>query len=219
MRICIITGGPNIDPIAADLALECDKVLCADSGADFAFDNHVMPEIIYGDLDSISEEGKMRIDDLNIPVEVFPCEKDMTDTELVLSTIDKSDEILLVCSLSGRIDHVMANLQIALRMHSEGYKIALTDGITDVYPMCGEDELSIDSLLYPENVVVSLVPSGMDQIVEGVTTSGLYYPLDNASINGGSSFSISNKLQDGATAFSVKIRKGNMLVVTTDDRM
>lgn len=216
MRICVITGGPNICELAADIALSCDKVLCADSGADFAFEHHLMPECIYGDLDSISEEGKLRINSLGIPVEIFPAEKDMTDTELVLSRISVDDEIILVCSLEGRIDHVMANLQIVMKMREVGYQITATDGLTDVIPMCSGDNVTIDELVNTEDAVISLIPDGTNAVVKNVVTSGLYYPINNVDIVGGSSFTVSNKLANGSTGFSVSIGEGNLFLVVTN---
>lgn len=219
MRIAIITGGPNIDDVAADIALSCDKVLCADSGADYAFNHHIMPECVYGDLDSISDEGKMRIDTLGIPVELFPVEKDMTDTELVLSKISVEDEIILICSLAGRIDHVMANLQILMKMHTNGYKITATDGVTDVIPMCDDEQIRVGELFDTESIVVSLVPASVDEVISDVTTEGLYYGLNNTQISGGSSYTISNKLIDGADEFTVAIGKGKLYVVVTNSSL
>ncbi|MCQ2483095.1 MAG: thiamine diphosphokinase [Clostridia bacterium] len=214
MRTLVIAGGPNINPCVASIAASCDKVLCADSGADFAVINGIHIDRVIGDMDSISRDATDFLDMKNVPIEVYPPEKDMTDTELVLRSIEKESEVVLACSLTGRIDHVMANLNLILKLHEEGYDITATDGITDVIPMCGKETISLKGVDNPKTAVISLVLNRGD--VNGVTTEGLYYKLDRADLKFGSSFSISNKLMPDTDSFSVTVEKGSMLVVITD---
>ena len=56
MRIAVITGGPIPDDASVIVSC-CDKVICADSGVDFCLKHGIVPDTVYGDLDSISEEG------------------------------------------------------------------------------------------------------------------------------------------------------------------
>ncbi len=214
MRTLVIAGGPNINSCIASIAASCDKVLCADSGADFAVINGINIDCVIGDMDSISRETSDYLDIKNIPIEVYPPEKDMTDTELVLRSVDKNGEIILACSLTGRIDHVMANMNLILKLHEEGYDITATDGITDVIPMCGKETVSLKGIDNPESAVVSLILNKGD--VKGVTTEGLYYQLDKADLSFGSSFTVSNKLMPNNDSFSVTVEEGSLLVVITD---
>lgn len=217
MRTLIITGGPNKNPSIKAIADTCDQIICADSGADFAFSNNIRIDKIVGDLDSASFEAKELIRKNNIPVDVFPPEKDMTDTELALRMIeDKSTEIVLACSLAGRIDHVMANMNLILLLHKEGYDITATDGMTDVIPMVGKESITLRGIESPEYCAISIVLNHGD--VKGVTTEGLYYELNNADLKYGSSLTISNKLKEGADSFSIHIEEGDALIVIADSR-
>ena len=76
--------------------------------------------------------------------------------------------------------------------------------------MAGSDELSIEGVQEPESLVVSLIPF---TDVTGVTTEGLYYKLNDANLTSGSSFSVSNKIEDGRDFFSIKIKDGKLGVM------
>ncbi len=212
-RTVVITGGPIFDE-AASLILPEDKVVCADSGVDFAIANSIRPDEVYGDLDSISAEGRNFIEVSNIPLKTFPVEKDMTDTELAIRSCDPSSEILLICSLQGRPDHVLTNILLVSRLRREGRSIICSDGHTDIIPLFGKDEIHIDDVLDPSDKAISLIP--VSDEVTGVSTEGLYYPLNDATIIRGSSYTNSNELAKGISSFSVSVNSGELLVVVTD---
>ncbi|MCR5805016.1 MAG: thiamine diphosphokinase [Clostridia bacterium] len=212
-RTVVITGGPIFDE-AASLILPGDRVVCADSGVDYAIANSIRPDEVYGDLDSISAEGKNFIEVSGISLKTFPVEKDMTDTELAIRSCDPSSEILLICSLQGRPDHVLTNILLVSRLRREGRSIICSDGHTDIIPLYGKDEIHIDEVLDPSCKAISLIP--VSDEVTGVTANGLYYPLNDATIVRGSSFTNSNELSRGSSSFSVSVNSGELLVVITD---
>lgn len=211
-RVALITGGP-LDNIASTLLTHVDKVLCADSGVDFALRNGIKFEEVFGDFDSISPEAKTYLDTLDVEVHQFPVEKDMTDTELALRSISKEDDILLICPLNGRIDHVMTNLNLLCRLREEGYNIMASDGETDILPLAGEDSIEIPGMIDANTLAISLIP--LSDEVTGVTSKGLYYELDDANLKFGSSFSNSNEIKKDLSGFEVQIKTGRMLVVIT----
>lgn len=211
--IALITGGP-LDNYASALLKDVDRIVCADGGVDFALRNNLTISEVFGDFDSISRAGKAFIESADIPVHTFPIEKDMTDTELALRTLPIDSDIILVCPLKGRIDHVMTNLNLILKLREEGYEITATDGVTDIIPLSGEDYVSIPEMLESDCLAVSLIP--MSETVTGVRSNGLYYELDNYDLSFGSSFSNSNKLKKDSKGFEISIEDGKMLVVITE---
>ena len=209
----VITGGP-IFPEAAVLIAPEDRVICADSGVDYALLNNIRVDEVFGDLDSISATGKEYIKVKDIPLNQYPCEKDMTDTELAIRSTDKESDVLLICSLQGRPDHVLTNILLVSRLRSEGRSIICSDGRTDIIPLFGKDHISINGIIDPKTKAISLIP--ITDKVDGVTTEGLYYPLNNATIVRGSSYTNSNEISDNSGSFSVSVDKGELLVVITD---
>ena len=220
MLYVIVTGGP-LQPEAAAVIKsltgsdEDTVVIACDSGTDFLASHGIIPDMVVGDMDSISDKGLEFIKDNNIFTEKYPVEKDWTDTEIALGKTEDSDEVL-ICPVTGRIDHVMANLGLVLKLKSQGKSISITDGITYCYPLYGEDTATADVTPYKGHAAVSLIPCDFSNPVTGVTTEGLYYPLEDADLNFGSSFSFSNKPLENASFIRVSIRSGLLLLVVTD---
>lgn len=219
MRYIIVTGGP-LPEDAADLikslsAETKDKVLIAcDGGCDILARHNIVPDLVVGDMDSISDEGMEFIKSNNVFVETYPVEKDWSDTEIALGKAEEG-EIFLITPFSGRPDHCIANYQLVLKQRYGGRKIVMTDGVTYCYPLCGEDSIEIDLNLLKKPVTVSLVPWNFEDKVKGVTTKGLYYPLDNADLTAGSSFSFSNHPVNENARITVDIKAGRLLVIAT----
>ena len=219
MRYIIVTGGP-LPEESAKLIKDIsnsneDTVLIAcDGGCDILARHIIVPELVVGDMDSISKEGLDFINSNNVFIEKYPVEKDWTDSEIALSKTE-DDEVILVTPDSGRLDHVIANLQLALKFKKDGKKITITDGITYCYPLSGEDSVEVDVSTLKKPVSVSLVPWDFSEPVTGVTTEGLYYPLKDAELNAGSTFSFSNHPTDENGRIAIYIKGGLLLVIVT----
>ena len=219
MRYIIVTGGP-LPEESAKLIKDIsdsneDTVLIAcDGGCDILARHIIVPDLVVGDMDSISKEGLDFINSNNVFIEKYPVEKDWTDSEIALSKTE-DDEVILVTPDSGRLDHVIANLQLALKFKKDGKKITITDGITYCYPLSGEDSVEVDVSTLKKPVSVSLVPWDFSEPVTGVTTEGLYYPLKDAELNAGSTFSFSNHPTDENGRIAIYIKGGLLLVIVT----
>ena len=196
---------PNSHKAIFDCASKASQVICADSGVDAALKAGCRIDKVYGDLDSISEDGLSYIKKNNIPLEVFPCEKDMTDTELVLSEVTNSN-VVLFCALKGRIDHVMANVLMCARLKLSGLNVLVTDGESQIRFLSGGEKFVYKSSSVRE--MVSLLPADISNPVTGVTTKGLYYELNDATLNYGSSLGVSNYIKDPGTFCEISIKSG-----------
>ena len=219
MRWVVLTGGPNLnyDALVKELTPE-DRIICADSGAYHAKQMCILPGKLLGDLDSIDPDTLSWIRELKIPLEVFPVEKDMTDTELCLRSIPSEHPVLLICSLTGRPDHVRSNLLLAGRLADEGLDLTVTDGNTWIYAFSGPAVFRLNSRKWRtsherEKLAVSLMP--LFKEVTGVTTKGLRYELKDRTLVPGSSFSISNTVQKNASDIGVDFTGGTMLIMVT----
>lgn len=211
----VISGGPSIYDDAAVIIsdFEPEVIYCADSGADFALNHNIRPTRVFGDMDSVSAEGRVLIEKLNIPITVYPVEKDKSDTEICLRELSDEDEILLVCSMSGRVDHLWTNLNLISKLHSEGYSVTATDGVTDVIPMRDGETVSLGGIIGASKLSISLIP--LTPEVKGVTISGVKYPLNDATLIFGDSYSHGNSLADGSDSFSVTVGEGLLSIVIT----
>ena len=223
MLYIIVTGGPLPDE-AADLIRrysvqsEDTVIIGCDGGCDFLAQHGLIPHLALGDMDSISEDGIRFLEDNHIFVERYPVEKDWTDTEIALGKTEDSDEVLIVCPVTGRIDHVIANLQLMLNLRSEGRRIFASDGISFCYPLAGSDGDSVDIDIkdMQKQLSVSLVPWDFSVPVKGVSTKGLYYALENQDLTAGKTLSFSNHPLKGARSISVSVKSGMLLVIVTE---
>ena len=216
MCVVVIAGGPNkkLSSIRSELE-KAESVICADSGADSLMELRILPDEVWGDMDSISPQTLDWISQNHIKTSLFPVEKDMTDAELCLTSIPKEKEILFVTSLVGRPDHVMANLLLVKRLTDEGYKIIVTDGETWVWPLSGECSWRVPEKLSDDAHVCSLIPLGKGAL--GVTTFGMKYSLKDKDIFPGSSLTVSNRFDMTKKEHGFDLLAGNMLVIVTPE--
>jgi thiamine pyrophosphokinase len=109
--VLVIAGGAPLDDIAVRAAAGANRVVAADGGLDHAMAAGIRPDVLVGDLDSISPAG-LDWATANIAVERHPTDKAATDTELALSCAAamKPDRIVLLAGRGDRLDHGIAAL-------------------------------------------------------------------------------------------------------------
>ena len=219
MRYIVVTGGPLTDKAAELVKIlsgtsEDVVIIACDQGCDILARHDIVPDIVVGDMDSISEEGLKFIKSHNVFTEKYPVEKDQTDSEIALEKTEGSD-VYLITPFSGRPDHLIANIQLVLGLRREGRKVIIADGKTYCYPLYGEDSVEIDISSFDKPLSVSLVPWEFGSPVTGVTTKGLYYPLDGQDLVAGRTFSFSNHPVSKNGPIAVSIRAGLLLVMVT----
>jgi thiamine pyrophosphokinase len=100
MRYIIVTGGP-LPQESAELIKELSAsdedtaLIACDGGCDILARNNIVPDLVVGDMDSISEEGLGFINSHNVFIEKYPVEKDWTDSEIALGKTG-DEEVILV---------------------------------------------------------------------------------------------------------------------------
>ena len=95
------------------LLLECELIVAADSGLDLADRLGLKPDVVVGDMDSLSDRRKL--DDFSADkVHLFPCDKDETDTEIGLRYFCERgfERVFLVGGGEGRLDHLLGILAL-----------------------------------------------------------------------------------------------------------
>ena len=210
----VIAGGPNKDMVALrPYIASASRIVCADSGADALYSLNIVPDTVWGDMDSISKETRQWLKEKNVSESLFPIEKDTTDSELCVTSLSKEEPILLITSLTGRPDHVMTNLLMAMRLVEEGYQITVTDGVTWVYPLCGENSFRTPENLTDPRYTYSLIPVGNG--AQGVSAIGMKYPLSDRDLICGSSLTVSNELDGKENEHGFDMKAGTMLVMIT----
>jgi thiamine pyrophosphokinase len=179
--VVVLAGGPDL-PVGFEVP-DGAMVIAADSGAELGV--HV--DLAVGDFDSISAHTLEAIDN----VEPYPPEKDATDLELALDAAlrESPTRILVVGSAGGRLDHLVSSL---LLFGAEKYAAVVIDallGDAHVHVVRGTRELDGEV-----GELISLF--ALHDRAEGVTTSGLVYPLNDEALEPGSSRGTSNAFHE-----------------------
>jgi thiamine pyrophosphokinase len=209
VAIGIVGNGPN--DLIPDLSLYRETIdiwIGADKGALFVIEQKMTLDYAIGDFDSVSEEQLEIIKIHSKSLDQFPIEKDFTDLELALKRALALNpaKIYFFGVTGGRLDHTLINIQLleqVLSFNVYGVIIDRDNELVLHYP--GEHHI-IHNEHFP---TVSFIP--LTKEVSGLTLSGFYYPLTNATIKMGSTLSISNKLISNNGTFSFD--KGIVLVV------
>ncbi len=109
--VAVATGGAPFEPVAVRAVAGADRIVAADGGLDHARAAGLVPDVLVGDLDSVSPAG-LDWARANIPVERHPADKAATDTELALAwaAAMRPQRVLLIAGRGDRLDHAIAAL-------------------------------------------------------------------------------------------------------------
>lgn len=189
---------------------KAESVICVDGGAKHVRSFGLVPDVLIGDLDSISEEDLEYFKSLNVKIMKYQSEKDMTDTEIAVDFAIESGytEIVIIGGIGTRIDHSLANIFLLKRMLDRGIKGLIVNEQNEIRLI--KDRISV---MREEGSKITLLP--LTNLVEGITTKGLYYELNNEAIEMGSSRGVSNEFS--ADAAEVTIESGILIVIKSRD--
>jgi thiamine pyrophosphokinase len=192
----LVTGGTGPLPhVLRDIARDNPLVIAADSGLDHCIAAGITPELIVGDMDSLSSRALLS----RFPAEkvvTFSHDKDETDTEIGLRLLFEKGctEVTIAGGGGGRIDHLLG--VAALFERNPGPSRWVTDH-EDLWRVEGEAEFSgwLGS-------TVSVFTLG--ERASLLRSEGLQWPLDGLEFQRGFA-GISNR----AVADTVRIAVGN----------
>jgi thiamine pyrophosphokinase len=211
MRCAIVSNGDIIDhEIHREIIESCDYIVCADGGARHLRAMNVSPNVIVGDLDSMSDDELEYFSERNIEFYKFPARKDFTDSDLAVRyALEKGcSEIVMLGCIGSRMDHTIANITLLLPLLERGIKARVVDEHNEIFVI--NDSVLVEG---EPGRFVSLIP--LSATVEGITLSGFEYPLENATLEMGSSLGVSNQLKDQQGYITIK--SGNLLVILAKD--
>ncbi|RKD34370.1 thiamine diphosphokinase [Thermohalobacter berrensis] len=211
MKTLIISNGDIKDyEVLKNEASKVDFIVCADGGAKHLFKANLKPDVIVGDLDSITNEALGKYREEGIKFVKFPAKKDNTDTDLAIDyALQKgANEIVLLGATGTRIDHTLANIFLLYKLLKKGVKAKIIDSHNEIYITDNKLKISKDI-----NTFVSIIPFLGD--VEGVTLKGFEYETNNIDIKFSSTLGISNKVISDKG--KVKIKDGVCLVIKSRD--
>ncbi|MBI2762343.1 MAG: thiamine diphosphokinase [Chloroflexi bacterium] len=196
-------------------------VVAADGGARLADALGLPIDQWVGDGDSLGTEGLQSLRARGVAVAVAPRDKDQSDSELGLQAVVRAGAttIIVLGALGGlRPDHALANVAMLGHPDCIGRAVEILDPrarIRLLAARAGLDGARVERLDLSGRVgdLVSLIPL---EEVQGASTRGLRFPLDQATLPSGRSRTLSN-VRVSATA-EVSLRVGRLLVIEAPAR-
>lgn len=228
MPTCYVVGAGDFTPRGFAPG-PGDLVVAADGGYRALYSLGYTPDLLLGDFDSL---GDLPLP-ADLPVLRFPVRKDDTDAGLALRhglDLGFRDFALYGCA-GGRVDHLLANFQSMARVSRLGATVRLAAPDYDAWSLTGlapsapapapggpapdaPDALAPAAVLTlpprPGGTLVSVFCQG--DRAEGVTLTGLAYPLSDAALTGDFPLGVSNRRLDGQRA-TVAVRRGTLLIL------
>jgi thiamine pyrophosphokinase len=209
MQVIIFANGEFSHPQEAKPLLRtADLIIGVDGGTRHALAIGAAPDVIIGDLDSLSPDEQERVEEAGAQIVHFPRRKDETDLELALihAAHEGATEIRVLAAMGGRIDQTVANVLLLALPELQGCDARIIEGAQEAFLITG------DALVEGRaGDTVSLIALGGD--AAGVTTEGLEWPLNDEWLRFGPARGISNVLTGEQARVSVRL--GTILCVIT----
>lgn len=209
MKIAVLANGTWDLEWGRLILEEVDYLICADGGANHASLSGRLPDLLIGDLDSVTPEVLKQCENAGCTIKQFSCEKDETDLELALIYAEEQarlvgERIIWLYGATGkRMDHFLGNIALMLAYARKGYQIRLVDAEHDTWIVQGREGITGST-----GQEISLIALSEQAVV---STEGLYYPLQKGVLLQDSPRGISNVFQGDEAV--VEVHSGWVLVV------
>ncbi|MGM0438709.1 MAG: thiamine diphosphokinase [Bacillota bacterium] len=180
--------------------------IAADGGALLMQKLDIKPDLIIGDLDSLTESDISEFEEKKIKLKKYPSDKNETDGELAVNYCIENnfDKIIITFALGGRCDQQLANIFLLEYAQKHGVTAIIKEGAKEI------------GLVNKEKIIKNKVDWGLslipiDSLVEDVNVSGCKYNLDSFDLQRSKSRGISNLITDKEVLISHG--RGNLLYI------
>lgn len=201
MKVIIFANGRFTDHHSARAEIgPADIVIAADGGARHCQAIELIPQVLIGDYDSLSQSELDSFQNAGTKLIRYPAKKDWTDLELAIEYACqlKPKEILIYGGLGNRWDQTLANLLLLSRVNCNNTRLRMLDGPQEISLVRGPQTLNIQG---EPGDTVSLIPIAGH--AQGVKTQGLEYPLNDEPLYFGATRGVSNVLVENTASISL----------------
>jgi thiamine pyrophosphokinase len=206
MFLIVAGGEPPGKELLHGLALKADMVIAADKGAQYCLASGITPGLVVGDMDSLDQGSIDRLCALGVAMKRVSADKDQTDTEIALdeAILRGAEHVEILGAIGDRIDHTLANIHLLCKALHQGIEARITSETQQVF-LIG----SGGTIRGSKGRTVSFLP--LTPQVEGISLKGFRYELEDASMEIGKPYGVSNVVTSDQ-AF-VRVGTGILLAV------
>ncbi len=185
-------GDPNDGPLVRQVLASAESawIIAADGGARQATFFGFRPQLVIGDLDSLTAAEVAALEAEGVAIHRAPPEKDETDLELALLHAAEQGVrwIRIISGIGDRIDQSLGNLYLMALPALAGLDVRLVARNQQAWLM----RPGVNPVEGAPGDTLSLLPVGGDAV--GIRTDGLYYPLRDETLRFGPARGMSNVL-------------------------
>ena len=184
---------------------EADYIIAADNGLSILNRFNITPDLIIGDLDSVSPTLLQHYPE--VPIEKHPGKKDLTDSELSIQKAISMNpkEIILLAMTGNYFDHSYAAIINLFRNYQQGTEMKMVTSNSVIFPIFKKT-----TLLNLKGRRFSLFP--MSRVQQFSITGAEYqFSKDNLTMT---DYSISNIITEDKV--EINFKKGRLFCVLFD---
>lgn len=203
MGKCILIGAGDLT-MGELFVTEEDYVIAVDGGLSYCGILNVEPDLIIGDFDSMTEQEKLAVEQLQqtVPEKICRLPECKDDTDM-LAAIKRGLELgytdfRIYAATGGRFDHTLANIQCLLYLKNHGAVGYLVDGTGMVLVLQNE------AVHFRKELEGTMSLFALTKEAKGVNIRGMKYPLENAVITNDFPIGISNEFLGEEAEVSVE---------------
>ncbi|MCC5913992.1 MAG: thiamine diphosphokinase [Balneolaceae bacterium] len=200
MKCVILCDGRPPEPEQIRQQVEkSDLFIAADGGAITARRLNLSPNYIVGDMDSYEINGEEAAEVIRDP------DQETNDLEKALALAHKSgaDDVAVFGATGWRLDHTLKNLSVMRQFNSQFRSLIFMDRFSKIFLLPPRFSATL-----PTGTPISLFP--LSGRVEGITTKGLLYPLNDEFLENGVRDGTSNETSNKKVEIIHK--KGDLLI-------
>jgi thiamine pyrophosphokinase len=199
----IIANGQRTGMTFLKKLLPGNKIIVLDGAANYTKSLSLVPDIILGDLDSITTTTSNYYRKQHVKFVITP-DQNFTDLEKAIHYCDQHLATLIVITwaLGKRTDHLLGNIGFLKKYYNPSRKIAIITP-TEIITYMVDNELTINGKKN-QNVAIIGYPKCT------ATSHGLKYELNNTELELGKTESICNQLRTTKATLSIQ---GNAIII------
>lgn len=203
----VFAGGDfSIDHLPVSELRDDDQFVCVDRGVEYCLAAGQQPSVLIGDLNNVTTSVLHDSRVINVERHVYPSRKASSDLELALELLAENppERVVLLGISGGRTDHLLFNWTLPL-LRQWPFRLEFIDATTHGYVLYGGQELAVEAVVGQTVSLLALSPGF------GVSTRGLQYALECATLLPGSTLGLSNLVD--STQIGVEVERGTLLVM------
>lgn len=212
----IISGGALDDAFCLDVLKEIGDrlIIGVDAGVKFLYHNHILPDYIVGDFDSLSDEIVTYYkEETKVPIREFNPVKDASDTEIAtrLGMTLGCEKLVILGATGNRMDHMWANVQSLSIALEAGIQAEILDKWNRIRLIDGRTVMKREEAF---GKYFSIFPLGSN--VMDVSITGAKYPLSHYTLTSTGSMCVSNEFASDEVV--IDFLMGTVILMETRDK-